>query len=337
LRLHEGVDGQGIGIAEIDVRPYEFSRTLDAFFQSIAANEPRGLFPRYLCGEQTYWTSVGSARGGVTQALLNEEGMLEVDRGAFSIEPFLYVDDKLVTWADGSPTQDLEQGFLPIPSSVWRKDGIVLGTTAFDQGAVTEYLLSGDVPPDAAVSDRFGYASGALRYDLDLTPSSARDVYLVCPFGAADPAVVTAARGSDGGAQLDVAIREWSAKLGHVGVRLPEAARAFRDTFRTAAAHILVNRDGAAFQPGPRRYARSWIRDGATMAAALLRVGCVAEVRDYIRWYVPHQAPDGTVPCCVDRNGADWLAEYDSQGELIYAVMEYFRFTRDRAFLTDMW
>src|SRR2546428_788339 len=31
------------------------------------------------------------------------------------------------------------------------------------------------------------------------------------------------------------------------------------------------------------------------------------------------------------------LAEYDSQGELIYAVMEYFRFTRDRAFLTDMW
>src|SRR5213083_1004408 len=81
LRLHEGVDGQGIGIAEIDVRPYEFSRTLDAFFQSIAANEPRGLFPRYLCGEQTYWTPVGSALGGVTKGLLNEAGMLEVDRG----------------------------------------------------------------------------------------------------------------------------------------------------------------------------------------------------------------------------------------------------------------
>src|SRR5437773_6934479 len=275
LRLRRGVDGKGIGIAEIDVRPYEFSRSLSAFFQNIAANEPRGLFPRYLCGEQTYWTPVGSALGGVTQGLLNEDGMLEVDRGAFSIEPFLYVDDKLVTWADGSPTQELEQGFLPIPSSVWRKDGIVLRTTAFatgeagnavlyvryrlessdaearhvrffaalrpfqvtppwqasgdvggvstittlewttgvvwvngrkavipltaptgcgmaafDQGAVTEYLLSGDVPPDAAVSDRFGYASGALRYDLDLTAGSARDVYLVCPFGAADPAVV---------------------------------------------------------------------------------------------------------------------------------------------------
>jgi len=422
LRLHRGVDGKGIGIAEIDIRPYEFSRSLNAFFQNIAANEPRGLFPRYLCGEQTYWTPVGSALGGVTQALLNEDGMLEVDRGTFSIEPFLYVGDELVTWADGSPTQELEEEFLPIPSSVWRKDGIALkatafatgevgkavlyiryrlenldtaprqvrffaalrpfqvtppwqafndlggvsgittleylrgavwvnrrkavipltapsgfGVAAFEQAAVTEYLRSGDVPPEDAVSDGFGYASGALRYDLDLPPGSARDVYLAIPFGAADPALALPSRGVDGAEQFDVAFREWSAKLGCVDIRLPPTARAFADTFRTAAAHILINRDGPALQPGPRRYARSWIRDGAIMAAALLRAGCTAEVRDYIRWYAGHQAPDGTVPCCVDRNGPDWLAEYDSQGELIYAVMEHFRFTRDRAFLAEMW
>src|SRR2546427_10238222 len=67
--------------------------------------------------------------------------MLEVDRGAFSIEPFLYVDDKLVTWADGAPTQELEQGFLPIPSSVWRKDGITLRTTAFATGEAGKAVL----------------------------------------------------------------------------------------------------------------------------------------------------------------------------------------------------
>jgi len=422
LRLHQGVDGKGIGIAEIDVRPYEFSRSLNAFFQNIAANEPRGLFPRYLCGEQTYWTPVGSALGGVAQGLLNEDGMLEVDRGTFSIEPFLYLGERLVTWADGSPTQELEQGFLPIPSCVWRKDGIVLtatafatgeagkavlyvryrlenleaeprhvrffaalrpfqvtppwqafgefggvsaittlehgtgavwvnhrkavipltaasgfGVAAFEEGAVTEYLLSGALPPEDLVSDGFGYASGALRYDLDLPSGSARDVYLAAPFGAVDPALALSSRGLDGAEQFDVAVREWSAKLGRVDIRLPATARAFSDTFRTAAAHILINRDGPALQPGPRRYARSWIRDGATMAAALLRVGCTGEVRDYIRWYARHQAPDGTVPCCVDRNGPDWLAEYDSQGELIYAIMEHFRFTGERAFLAEMW
>ena len=425
LRLHRGGGdgkGKGIGIAEIDVRPYEFSRSLNAFFQGIAANEPRGSFPRYLCGEQTYWTPVSSAHGGAMQGLLNEDGMLEVDRGTSSIEPFLYIGEELVTWADGAPTQELEQGFLPIPSSVWRKDGITLRTTAFatgeagkavlyvryrlenlkterrrvrffaalrpfqvtppwqayhelggvsrittleyvggvvsvnrgkvlvpltapsgfggaafERGAVTDYLRSGDVPPEEAVSDGFGCASGALRYDLDLPPGSARDVYLATPFGAADAALALPSRDVDAEAQLDAAIREWSAKLGRVDIRLPPAARAFSDTFRTAAAHILINRDGPALQPGPRRYARSWIRDGATMAAALLRAGCTEEVRDYVRWYARHQAPDGTVPCCVDRNGPDWLAEYDSQGELIYAVMEHFRFTGDRAFLAEMW
>ena len=41
---------------------------------------------------------------------------------------------------------------------------------------------------------------------------------------------------------------------------------------RAAVAHILVVRDGPALQPGPRRYTRSWIRDAATMSAALLRL-----------------------------------------------------------------
>src|SRR5207247_10647980 len=206
------------------------------------------------------------------------------------------------------------------------------GVAALEQAAVTEYLLSGDLPAEDAVSDGCGYASGALRYDLDLRPGSARDVYLATPFGAADPALAPSSRGVDGAEQFDLAVREWSAKLGRVDIRLPATVRAFSDTFRTAAAHILINRDGPAFQPGPRRYARSWIRDGATMAAALLRAGCTGEVRDYVRWYARHQAPDGTIPCCVDRTSPDWRAGYDSQGELIYAVMENFRLTGDRAF-----
>ena len=422
LRFPRGGDGGAIGIAEVDVQPYEFSRSQNAFFREVAAREPRGSFPRYLSGEQTYWTAVSGVQGNPTPALLNEDGMLEVDRAAFSIEPFLYVDGALVTWADGDPTQDLEQGVLPIPSSVWRKDGVTLRTTAFStgdarsavvyvryrmenptssprevrlfaalrpfqvtppwqaheglggvsrittlqytdgvvsvngektvvpltapsafgaavfaRGAVTHYLRSGDVPPDDAASDTFARASGALRYDVDLPPGAVRDVYLATPLGASDGRLSVSSGDLDAPAELDAAIRGWSAKLGRVVIRLPPAARTFTETFRTAVAHILVNRDGAALQPGPRRYARSWIRDGAVMAAALLRAGCAQEVRDYVRWYARHQAPDGTVPCCVDRHGPDWLPEHDSQGELIYAVMEYFRFTRDRAFVAEMW
>ncbi len=109
------------------------------------------------------------------------------------------------------------------------------------------------------------------------------------------------------------------------------------DAVKTAAAHILTNRYGPALQPGPRRYTRSWIRDGATMSAALLRMGCRDEVRDFIRWYVPEQAADGNVPCCVDERGADWLVEHDSHGQLIFTVMEHYRFTHDRALLEETW
>jgi Glucoamylase and related glycosyl hydrolases len=425
LNLHQGITETGFGIVDIDVQPYDFSRSIHTFFQSIAKREPRGLYPKYLYGEQTYWSPVG-IKEGFTQGLLNEEGMVEVDKGSFSIEPFLYVDEELITWADVSPTQELEQGYLPIPSSVWRKYGIVLKTTAFvteslskpilyvryrvegteeqprqvrffaalrpfqvtppwqafnalggvspirelaycadavwvdrskvvipltapsqfgaatfDQGTITEYLKGGELPPQTQVSDGFGYASGALRYDLGLARGAAQEIYLAIPFGSIDVARGEWAgllpQGVSGADEFGNAVRAWETKLGWVEIRLPPTARGFTDTFKTAAAHILINRDGPALQPGPRRYTRSWIRDGATMAAALLRVGCNQEVRDFIRWYAQHQAEDGNVPCCVDRNGPDWLPEYDSQGEFIYAIMECFRFTGDRSFLAEMW
>ena len=62
-------------------------------------------------------------------------------------------------------------------------------------------------------------------------------------------------------------------KLGALEIRLPQQAAGVVETLKTAAAHILINRDGPALQPGPRRYSRSWIRDGALMGAALARVG----------------------------------------------------------------
>jgi hypothetical protein len=73
------------------------------------------------------------------------------------------------------------------------------------------------------------------------------------------------------------------------------------------------------------------------MAGALLRMGQEEPAREFARWYASHQAADGNVPCCVDRSGPDWLAEHDSHGQLIYAVMEYYRFTRDRDFLVELW
>jgi hypothetical protein len=73
------------------------------------------------------------------------------------------------------------------------------------------------------------------------------------------------------------------------------------------------------------------------MSAALLRMGSAAEVRDCLRWYAPYQGADGNVPCCVDRNGPDWLPEHDSHGQLVYTLAEYVRFTGDLTLAEELW
>ncbi|MGD2011772.1 MAG: amylo-alpha-1,6-glucosidase, partial [Desulfobacterales bacterium] len=105
----------------------------------------------------------------------------------------------------------------------------------------------------------------------------------------------------------------------------------------TAAAHILINRDGPALCPGPRRYTRSWIRDGAIMGAALLRMGHPDAIREFIHWYAGFQKDDGNIPDSTGPEGPEWLPEFDAYGEFIFAIMEYFRFTGDKSFLVEMW
>jgi len=415
LELDESVGGGGFGLTRIEVRPFEFSRSIDSFFKAVAGEARRGEYPRPLAGEQSYWTPIGLADGD-TCALMDEEGRVEVDRGTWSLEPFLAVDGALVTWADAAVTQELCDGHLPIPSSVWRVRGRTLTTTAFaarlaghpvlfvryhlaggaarlfaacrpfqvtppwqafgalggtcairevdasvrglrvdgarsvlpltpaghagaatfDQGGVVAHLRAGDVPPRPRVRDAFGYASGALRFDLEAGDA----VFLAIPFGTTETAGEAQARvppDTDGEAVLQAVRAEWRERLGRVAVAVPTARRDHVDTMRTAVAHVLVERDGPALQPGPRRYTRSWVRDGAIMASALLRTGARAEAEEFVRWYAPHQRADGFVPCVVDRTGPDWLVEHDSHGQLVFAVAECVRFGADRAFLDALW
>jgi hypothetical protein len=100
---------------------------------------------------------------------------------------------------------------------------------------------------------------------------------------------------------------------------------------------MMINRDGPALQPGARSYRRSWIRDGAMISAALLRLGHPEPAREFMDWYAPYQYESGKVPCCVDARGSDPVPEHDSHGELIYLVAEYYRSTGDLSTLRRLW
>lgn len=409
-------------IRHLEVQPFDFSRSLIEFFHAVAERQPRGRFPRYLSREQSYWTCAGVPEGR-NCALINEEGLIEPDKGSFSLEPFLHVDGKLMSWAEAKTSVQLEAEGLPIPSVTWKAAGLSLQTTAFatgsgdkavlfaryrvsnpskravrarlfvalrpfqvsppwqswqgiggvssikeitwrkgaawvngakavvplskpagfgavafEQGVISDYLATGRLPAQTGARDDFGCASAALQFDLTIPADGSREVYVAVPFGPAKAGSIARLAKADGAVHFEETVREFRSRLGAVNFDVPSGvAREGALTFRTAAGQILINRDGPAIQPGPRRYTRSWIRDGAIMGAALLRIGDTAALGDFIRWYAPFQRKDGFVPCCVDGKGPDWLVEHDSHGQLIYGIMESFRFTMDRAFLKEMW
>lgn len=422
LRL---VFSTGAAIRRIEVLPFDSARTITDFFHTLAEDSPRGWYPRWLMREQSYWTCAG-VPNGLTCGLINEEGLVEPDKGRFALEPFLQVGGTLRSWADAKRSVSLEPGGVPIPSAHWRlpecrltttafatgegenavlmvryrltntsandlktrlfvtarpyqvtppwqawngiggvkeiseivwKDGAVrinrdkaivpltkparFGALAFDQGSIVEHLSGTTFPHLDQVKDPFGFASCVLQFDIALATQGTKDIFVAVPFANLDQiqrSTLNQIAKWSGAEKFDDALKVMNERLGAVQFELPAGlAQEAVDSFRTAAGQILINRDGPAIQPGPRRYTRSWIRDGAIMGAALMRIGDQLALPEFIRWFAPFQRKDGFVPCCVDRNGPDWLVEHDSHGQLIYGVMESFRFTRDRAFLKKMW
>ncbi|MDP9045097.1 MAG: hypothetical protein M3O01_09855, partial [Pseudomonadota bacterium] len=126
-------------------------------------------------------------------------------------------------------------------------------------------------------------------------------------------------------------------RLDRVSIVGPAEVGDIARTLRTALGHILVNRSGAALQPGARAYARSWIRDGALTSSALLRLGHADEARDFLRWFAPFQFKNGKVPCCATARGADPVPENDSDGEFAFAAADLWRYTGDTATARALW
>ncbi|MFN8177854.1 MAG: discoidin domain-containing protein [bacterium] len=133
LRLRLTDFDRDAGLREIRVEPVEWSSTREQFFAAIAADAPRGSYPRGISGEQSYWTVVGTDGGG-GEALLSEDGALEVGKNGFSLEPFLRLEGRLVTWADVRSEQALQENAYPLPRVTWHGAPVELTVRAFAAG-----------------------------------------------------------------------------------------------------------------------------------------------------------------------------------------------------------
>jgi F5/8 type C domain len=400
---------ESAALKSIQLRPDAFTQTPNEFMHAVAADYPRGWFPRYWSREQSYWTPIGNPEGR-RRGLLNEEGMVEVDEAGFSLEPFLIVSGRLRTWADAEIRLSLAADGTPFPEVVWQTEGVKLtvlpwvdgsgdtlalrttyqvenpegvevrlvvtvrpfqvnppwqafrnlggrspirrircdangmtvegrrviadrlpdtnGVVAYEEGGVVDFLSRRKFPTDAEVEDESGLASAAMSWKLP-TVRAPFLVTITVPFFDKTEVLTSSSR--------ENAITRWEETLAPVRWQVPSVADDAIVCFRTAASHILINRDGPAIQPGPRRYTRSWVRDCVIMGATMAKVGCPHVLREFLVWYVQFQHENGHVPCVVDRDGVDDLVEHDSHGQLIWGICELFRNDGNRDFLLTLW
>jgi hypothetical protein len=132
----------GYGIRDIGIKPLDWAASENDLFMTIAREAPRGSYPKPFLSEQSYWTVVGVDRDSA-EALINEEGMIEVGRGQFSIEPFLLTDGRLLTWNDVKTSVTPNREALPLPQVNWSTKDLNLNISAFASGASDSSVLYG--------------------------------------------------------------------------------------------------------------------------------------------------------------------------------------------------
>jgi len=142
LNFVKSNNGNGYSIKEIELKDYKYTKTKNEFYSNISANFRRGIFSKYLSREMSYWTIIG-ANSDTKEALINEEGMIEVDKGSFSIEPFISVEDSFYTWNDVKLNQSLENEYLPIPIVNWKTNQFNLESKFYAGGiADSSFVIS---------------------------------------------------------------------------------------------------------------------------------------------------------------------------------------------------
>lgn len=240
-------------------------------------------------------------------------------------------------WQVNPPVQFLSQqgGYSAISAIAWDSRHLAI-TQPQDEGdpPVVRNLVPATKPDRVAIGAVAGWPgqnakTADLSWDIALAPGASRFVSLAMPRGDEAAPDWTAAEAAT--------LAHWRAVLGRVQLTVPTAKQPFADTLATAFSQILTSRNGPMLKPGTRSYDRAWIRDGAMMSEALLRLGRADVARAFADYYGEHLFASGKVPCCVDFRGADPVPENDSQGEYIFLVGELWRYTGDRAALDRDW
>ncbi|GAA3561232.1 discoidin domain-containing protein [Snuella lapsa] len=216
---------------------------------------------------------------------------------------------------------------------VFNKPADKLGVTTFNDGPIVQQLYKNKFPESQTLESNEGLLSGALKYSIFIKENQSSSVSVAIPLHNNKEDINFS---NPFQKNKDTQVKNWKEKLDKVGFSLGN--KEVEQTLKAQVGYILLNQDGIVIQPGSRNYNRTWIRDGAMTCSALLRMGLFDESKAYLEWYAKRVKDNGHVPPILMNTGEHFGGfgsdiEWDAQGQFIYGMMEYYRFTKDRDFL----
>ena len=170
-----------------------------------------------------------------------------------------------------------------------------------------------------------GDATAVWAYPLHLDAGQSFGLHFAFPAAPGDQFPTA---GSDAESRLTEAIATWEEATGRVTIKLPD--KLVEAGVPASVGYLLLALDPDGPHPGPLAHDALWVRDAAYIGLALLQSGHADAVRAYIPAVFATQEANGRVPPIQGANIPWDDDEWDAQGQAIFLVTAYYRYTGDR-------
>jgi hypothetical protein len=174
-----------------------------------------------------------------------------------------------------------------------------------------------------------GMATGLVEYTLDLKPRQTAHLTALLTLNASTRVASTSVLSSFNYPAVKHQFRkEWQTRLSQ-GAVLQFPRKKLNESFQANKMYLHVFDRGSTMTPGALTYSNCWIRDSAFMIHALDKLGFHDQAREKLVHLLTRQDKDGYF---VSQEG-----EWDSNGQVLWAVLEHHKLTRNLTLLREVY
>jgi hypothetical protein len=238
----------------------------------------------------------------------NPEGLSPVDTIDFRDDEMFYVNDRVGLYCQDPPAR--------------------VFATDFRTGDCSHFLDACE--NKKSVHCPIGLAGAYALYNLQIEPGQSVERIFAAPTTQRKRWATT--KKSPG--PIDVknlrekAVAKWQQQV-EKGMQISVPDDRVQKAFDQNKSYLNLLDDGHCITPGVSIYHHYWFRDSAYMVAALGKMGYTDQALEKLKNYPSRQRKDGFY---LSQDG-----EWDSNGQAIWTLVEHFRMTGDRPFLTTMY